>query len=104
MYDQLLQSIFSLLGFSALAQYHRDGKIENDMVPMKELSVYPELCSSDYCKNCLRQICHVCVFCLSPDAITTLKRSYIEHVNRRDCIRLFPPEMVSIFLGYEIGI
>lgn len=68
-------------------------------VSTKNLMVYPDQCSSDECSNCFSSHCQLCLKCLSEEAIDYLKASYIEHNNRQDCRRIFPPRNVSLALN-----
>lgn len=69
---------------------------ENMEVSTKNLMVYPDHCLSDDCHNCYSPRCQLCLKCLSREALQYLKASYIEHNNRQDCKRIFPPSMINV--------
>lgn len=69
---------------------------ENMEVTLKNLMVYPEKCVSEECNSCFSSECQLCLKCLSREAIDYLKASYIEHNNRQDCKRIFPPSMDGV--------
>lgn len=63
----------------------------------KNIAVYPEECSSNECKtSCQSTICQLCKNCLIFDIRLDLLRAHNEHLNKADCIRIFPPPMVCI--------
>lgn len=68
-------------------------------VSMKNLMVYPDHCLSDECRSCFSSRCQLCLKCLSQDAIEYLKTAYIEHNNRQDCKRIFPPSMINVSMS-----
>lgn len=65
-------------------------------VSMKNLMVYPDKCSSNACASCYSSQCQLCSKCLSQEAIDYLKAAYIEHNNRQDCKRIFPPPVSDV--------
>lgn len=63
-------------------------------VNSKQTSVYPEICGTR-CETCLAPECQICQRCLTDEMKQTLESAYLEHVNRHECRRVFPPPMVS---------
>lgn len=63
----------------------------------KNLAVFPEECSSEMCANsCVSPVCQVCKTCLNSNARKYLIQAYREYINRQDCKRIFPPQMVIV--------
>ena len=67
------------------------------LVTDKNLMVYPEMCARKLCRgSCMSPDCQLCKPCLTSSMVEVLKSAYLEHVNRQDCKRIFPPHMVSL--------
>lgn len=97
MYDDIVQKTLNLLGLSMRSQYKKYKEKEVTAVSLRSLTVYPETCNSDLCKNtCEPDICRLCVPCLSANIVRNLARTYLEYVNRGSYKRIFPPKLVSI--------
>lgn len=64
----------------------------------KNIVVLPELCKK--CDNdCFRVECQLCRPCFTLETKLILTQSYLEHQNRMDFQRIFPPPIVShVFL------
>lgn len=62
-------------------------------VNSKQLGVYPEICGTR-CETCMAPECQICQGCLTEEMHSTLQAAYLEHVNRHECRRVFPPPMV----------
>ncbi|GLH07195.1 Uncharacterized protein GBIM_12709 [Gryllus bimaculatus] len=100
--NQLLyeQVIFNTLALVGVAQRIKSSDLqirsvaeEDMMVALKNIVVFPHLCSSHLCQTCENALCDVCKHCLTIDVLNQLKNAYKEHVNRLDCRRVFPPAM-----------
>lgn len=59
----------------------------------KNIVVLPELCRG--CDDCFRVECQLCRPCFTPETRLILSHSYLEHQNRMDFQRIFPPSIVS---------
>lgn len=60
----------------------------------KNIVVLPELCKK--CDNdCFRIECQLCRPCFTSETKLILTQSYLEHQNRMDFQRIFPPPIVS---------
>lgn len=102
LYEQVLHSLFSLLGLAMRPHCCKERENELSFVPDKGLFVFPEICNSDLCKDsCLSPDCQLCKTCVSKETKLNLARAYIEYMNRKDCKRIFPPPIVS-FIAYEL--
>lgn len=64
-------------------------------VATKNIVTSAEMCSSSVCTSCVAPQCQLCLPCLPPDSLDTLKRAYREHNSRHQFCRIFPPTMVS---------
>lgn len=114
LYEQVLQSYFSLVGLNRYAHdhlidlpiHHLDGKLTlasksvkstneryglDQIISEKDLSVYEDLCVSDECHmNCQKADCKVCFFCLNYSEKLHLKRAIYEQYSRWNFKRLLP--------------
>lgn len=117
LYEQVLQSYFSLVGLNQYAQSlllsahlpinYLNGRVEmpkssikisadqryglDSIISEKELSVYEDLCVSDECHmNCQKLDCRTCYFCLSNSDKLHLRRAIFEHLSRWNFKRLMP--------------
>lgn len=99
LYENVLYSILSLVGVGRRIKSSSLSHIwvaEEEMeVPEKNLMVYGDECSNDACNECGGLECALCRHCLTDHSVRILKESYLEHVNRVDCKRIFPPSFVS---------
>lgn len=113
-YEQVLNSYFSLAGISHYARQHltdlpvhlMDGSVIpprasvklskeryglNGIVNEKELSVYEDLCVSDECHmNCHKIDCKVCYFCLNTSDKLQLRRAIFEQNFKWNFKRILP--------------
>ncbi|KAJ4437549.1 hypothetical protein ANN_17694 [Periplaneta americana] len=65
----------------------------------KNLAVFPDVCASKLCRSsCVSPDCQLCKPCLTPETVDVLKDAYMEHINRQDCKRIFPPHMPTSHL------
>lgn len=114
LYEQVLNSYFSLVGLTQYAQqhltdlpiHHLDGKLTlprdsikspNDrygldrIISEKDLSVYEDLCVSDACHmNCHETECKICYFCLDYSTKLQLRRAIFEQHSKWNFKRLLP--------------
>lgn len=116
LYEQVLQSYFSLVGLTEFAQqhltqlpvHHLDGQLSmpsdsiksasserryglDGIISEKELSVYEDLCVSDECHmRCHEQDCKLCYFCLSDPDKLHLRRAIYEQYFKWNFKRLLP--------------
>lgn len=117
LYEQVLQSYFSLVGLTQFARKHLthlpvhylDGHLSlpsesiktspsnernyglNSIISEKELSVYEDLCVSDECHmNCHEHDCKLCYFCLSQSDKLHLRRAMYEQYSKWNFKRLLP--------------
>lgn len=117
LYEQVLQSYFSLVGLDQFAQaqlssarlpiHYLDGRVDmpksnvkigadqryglDSIISEKELSVYEDLCVSDECHmNCQKLDCRTCYFCLNNSDKLHLRRAVFEHLSKWNFKRLLP--------------
>ena len=73
----------------------RSSDEEAMQVTEKNLMVFPAVCARKLCRSsCMSPDCQLCRPCLTPETMDVLKAAYMEHINRQDCKRIFPPYMV----------
>ncbi|XP_057337898.1 probable tubulin polyglutamylase ttll-15 [Microplitis mediator] len=97
LYEQVLFNLFALVGIGQridpslrrLSSW-RDQKIE---VADKNLVVFPEICSK--CTDCVSIQCKLCKSCFTEELRLILGQSYIEHQNKMDYKRIFPPNTIQ---------
>nr|XP_003705194.2 PREDICTED: tubulin polyglutamylase TTLL6 isoform X1 [Megachile rotundata] len=93
LYEQVIYNLFALVGVGQ--RIRKDSlKIRNEMerqmeVADKNLMVLPELCTE--CDDCFRVECQLCGPCFTPETKLILSQSYLEHQNKMDFQRIFPP-------------
>lgn len=61
----------------------------------KNIMVLPELCIE--CNDCFRVECQLCSPCFTPEIKMIFSQSYLEHQNKMDFQRIFPPPIVRFF-------
>ncbi|KAJ9601552.1 hypothetical protein L9F63_000295 [Diploptera punctata] len=100
LYEQVLFNLFSLVGVGR--RIHSDSLLprtkeeEVMQVTDKNLMVFPNTCAAMNCNSsCVSPSCQLCKPCLMPHTLQELKTAYLEHVNRQDCKRIFPPSMTQ---------
>ncbi|KAK6639459.1 hypothetical protein RUM43_007732 [Polyplax serrata] len=95
LYENVLFGLFSLVGVGKRTDYLKPSTREEEQmeVPEKGLMVFGDECSSNGCNNCGGPQCALCKHCLTPQNLRTLKHSYLEHINKADYKRIFPPKM-----------
>ena len=92
------QVIFNVLSVAGIAQslyirswVDRSEQYWNLMVNDKDLSVFPDICSSDDCHlSCGQAKCKVCTGCLGDQLKTSMKDAILEHKSRWSTKRLIP--------------
>uniref|UniRef100_A0A0A9X8G8 Tubulin polyglutamylase TTLL6 n=1 Tax=Lygus hesperus TaxID=30085 RepID=A0A0A9X8G8_LYGHE len=84
LYEQVLYNLFSLVGLGTKG-YLKDERV---MVSGKNLVVSPSKCAK--CYDCTAPDCQLCRPCLSIETERVLMDAYLEHMNRKDCKRVFP--------------
>lgn len=67
-------------------------------VANKNLMVLPKLCIE--CDDCFRVECQLCSPCFTTETKSILSQSYLEHQNKMDFQRIFPPPIVSLYSIY----
>ncbi|BES90610.1 Tubulin-tyrosine ligase family [Nesidiocoris tenuis] len=100
LYEQVLFNLFSLVGLGTFGYLKNDRALVSD----KNLMVSPSECAA--CgTSCTAPECHLCKPCLTPQMKLTLKDAYLEHMNRRDCKRIYPVENVNqtVFTDDDLG-
>lgn len=99
LYEQVLYNTLALVGVGQRVKSNtlqmRSTAEEEMMVALKNILVFPQLCSNAHCLSCETTVCNLCKQCLTKQLINHLKLSYNEHVNRLDCRRAYPPSLDS---------
>ncbi|RZF34125.1 hypothetical protein LSTR_LSTR003535 [Laodelphax striatellus] len=90
LYEQVLFNLFNLVGLASLLSKESTSSMD---VLTKNVMVYEKECFSSKCNGCISPECQLCRLCLTTNQIDVLKRAYIEHNNKKDCKRAFPPSM-----------
>ncbi|XP_069689786.1 probable tubulin polyglutamylase ttll-15 isoform X1 [Periplaneta americana] len=98
LYEQVLFNMLSLVGVGRRIHGNslrpRSREEEVMQVTDKNLAVFPDVCASKLCRSsCVSPDCQLCKPCLTPETVDVLKDAYMEHINRQDCKRIFPPHM-----------
>ncbi|EFN86381.1 Tubulin polyglutamylase TTLL6 [Harpegnathos saltator] len=95
LYEQVIFNTLALVGVSKRIRrgsLRTRSKAEKDMeVADKNIVVLPELCRE--CEDCFRVECQLCRQCFTPEMQLILSQSYLEHQNRMDFQRIFPPSI-----------
>ncbi|KAG6800947.1 tubulin polyglutamylase TTLL7 [Apis mellifera caucasica] len=97
LYEQIIFNLFSLVGIGQ--RIRKDSlKIRNKMeeqmeVADKNIMVLPELCIE--CNDCFRVECQLCSPCFTPEIKMIFLQSYLEHQNKMDFQRIFPPPITK---------
>lgn len=61
----------------------------------KNIAVLADECSHPLCQEgCTSPMCQLCRHCLTPEMKVVFTSSYLEHRNKGDFKRVFPPMMV----------
>nr|AGH30335.1 Eri-1-2 [Nilaparvata lugens] len=90
LYEQVLFNLFHLVGLASMLSKESTSSME---VLAKNVMVYEKECFSPKCDGCMSPECQLCRSCLTPNQLGVLQRAYVEHNNRKDCKRAFPPSM-----------
>ncbi|XP_013406367.1 tubulin polyglutamylase TTLL4 [Lingula anatina] len=99
LYEQVVFNLLSLVGVArgvtnSIYQSYTDEI--NMQVSSKDVQVFTETCLSPKCqRSCEDMECQLCEKCLTFDMRLTLQLAYMEHVDRRNCRRVFPPPMTQ---------
>ncbi|XP_011633748.1 tubulin polyglutamylase TTLL6 isoform X1 [Pogonomyrmex barbatus] len=98
LYEQVIFNTFALVGIAKRIRkesLRMRNKAEEEMeIANKNIVVLPELCKK--CHNdCFRIECQLCRPCFTSETKVILMQSYLEHQNRMDFQRIFPPSIVS---------
>ncbi|XP_076547263.1 tubulin tyrosine ligase-like 15 [Osmia lignaria lignaria] len=97
LYEQVIYNLFALVGVGQ--RIRKDSlKIRNKMeeemeVADKNLMVLPELCIE--CNDCFRVECQLCSPCFTTETKSILSQSYLEHQNKMNFQRIFPPPITK---------
>ncbi|XP_021934388.1 tubulin polyglutamylase TTLL6 isoform X2 [Zootermopsis nevadensis] len=100
LYEQVLFNTLSLVGVGRKVHGDslspRSSSEETMQVTEKNLMVYPAVCARKLCRSsCVSPDCQLCRPCLTAETVDVLKAAYLEHVNRQDCKRIFPPHLTE---------
>ncbi|KAK1132957.1 hypothetical protein K0M31_014324 [Melipona bicolor] len=97
LYEQVIFNLFSLVGIGQRMRKNSlkpRNRIEEEMeVADKNIMVLPELCIK--CNDCFRVECQLCSPCFTPEIKLILSQSYLEHQNKMDFQRIFPPPITK---------
>ncbi|KAJ1528388.1 hypothetical protein ONE63_006803 [Megalurothrips usitatus] len=97
LYEQVLFSLLSLVGVGQRVHQESLARTKDAIIMQvnsKQIGVYPEICGTR-CETCLSPECQICQRCLTDEMRTSLQQAYLEHVNRHECRRVFPPPMTQ---------
>ncbi|KAE8751460.1 hypothetical protein FOCC_FOCC001707 [Frankliniella occidentalis] len=97
LYEQVLYSLLSLVGVGQNVHKQSLLRTKEDIIMQvnsKQTGVYPEICGTR-CETCMAPECQICQRCLTADMKHTLESAYLEHINRHECRRVFPPPMTQ---------
>ncbi|KAH9413452.1 Ttll-15p [Dermatophagoides pteronyssinus] len=101
-YEQVIYSCMSLVGITRMPSTYvtwsnKPEQLWNMFVHSKDLSILPDICSSDQCNpgnsstaTCQQELCDCCYHCLSKEMIVILKDAYMEEMSRYHNRRLIP--------------
>ncbi|XP_066583542.1 probable tubulin polyglutamylase ttll-15 [Prorops nasuta] len=97
LYEQVIFNLFALIGIGKRVKGDTF-KISNEKeeameVAIKNLVVLPKLCYD--CDDCFHVECQLCNQCFTPETKLILTQSYLEHQNKMDYLRIFPPPIKS---------
>lgn len=95
LYEQVIFNVLSLAGLAQTSHVRnwiqRMDEDWNMCVNDRDLSVYPEICSSQDCHlSCSQEKCRVCNHCLSREMKTVLQDALLEHRMRWSMKRILP--------------
>ncbi|KZC11297.1 Tubulin polyglutamylase TTLL6 [Dufourea novaeangliae] len=97
LYEQVIYNLFALVGVGQRVRkdsLKKRSKMEEEMMVVdKNLVVLPELCTK--CNDCFRVECQLCRPCFTTEIKLILSQSYLEHRNRMDFQRVFPPPITK---------
>ncbi|XP_044584926.1 probable tubulin polyglutamylase ttll-15 [Cotesia glomerata] len=98
LYEQVLFNLFALIGIGQRIDpaFRRQSSWRDRAVEVsdKNLVVFPEICSK--CTDCIRSECQLCKFCFTDELRLILIQSYVEHQNKMDYKRIFPPNNMQV--------
>jgi len=106
LYEHVVLNTLSIAGLASHFPNNRPGDEERDenIISRKEISISAETCKSSVCsgtKACNMTKCSACSQCLDTEKVAMFKKSYWEHVNRLDTVRIFPPREIPKLLKEE---
>ncbi|KAB0804348.1 hypothetical protein PPYR_01318 [Photinus pyralis] len=92
-FEQIIYNLLGLVGLNNAVKSNQMSTLENEMrVADKNIMVYPDECNSALCSSsCISPMCGLCRPCLSPENKRNFLRAYLEHMNRGECKRIYPP-------------
>ncbi|XP_043255676.1 probable tubulin polyglutamylase ttll-15 isoform X1 [Colletes gigas] len=97
LYEQVIYNLFALVGVGRRIKKDSlkiSSRVELEMmVADKNLVVLPELCAE--CEDCFRIECQLCSPCFTDETRLILSQSYLEHQNKMDFHRVFPPAITK---------
>ncbi|KAK3093406.1 hypothetical protein FSP39_015196 [Pinctada imbricata] len=97
LYEQVVFNLLSLVGVSrpVTNDFSNSPDKEADMrVSDKDITVFPEWCIQKRClRDCKAPRCQMCHQCYTMEMKKTLKYAVLEHINKGQCTRVFPPPM-----------
>nr|XP_031833556.1 probable tubulin polyglutamylase ttll-15 isoform X2 [Nomia melanderi] len=96
LYEQVVYNMFALVGVGQRVKKDslKISKMEDEMmVADKNLVVLPKLCAE--CNDCFRVECQLCRPCFTTETKLILSQSYLEHQNKMDFQRVFPPPITK---------
>ncbi|XP_062615764.1 probable tubulin polyglutamylase ttll-15, partial [Saccostrea cucullata] len=101
MYDKVMFNLLSVVLVTRPVKndFYKSSEDEANMrVSDKDISIFPEWCLSKSCVySCRDEKCQLCSQCVSLTMKKTLKLAYLEHINKGNCGRVFPPKMTEEF-------
>lgn len=95
LYEHVILNVLSLNRLLSLEMTNRWSQMDDDFLAYRlqkhELSVRPELCTSNKCHlSCQQKECQICSFCFDDNTRLHLKDAVLEHHNRFNQKRLLP--------------
>ncbi|XP_067138678.1 probable tubulin polyglutamylase ttll-15 isoform X2 [Centruroides vittatus] len=104
LYEQVIYNLLSVVGLTRIinpSYIKSRSENEKDMqVSSADIYVFSDLCASKSCQEtCSSYICRLCKRCLSIEEEQIFKDAYLEHVNRKSCLRILPPQTTQNILN-----
>ncbi|XP_023243233.1 uncharacterized protein LOC111641314 [Centruroides sculpturatus] len=103
LYEQVIYNLLSVVGLTRIINpSYIKSRSENEkvmQVSSADIYVFSDLCASKSCQEtCSSYICRLCKRCLSIEEEQIFKDAYLEHVNRKSCLRILPPQTTQNLL------